>query len=79
MAEFYLVMRRRPNGNETEITRTSTATFTDEQIRVLRETTLTSGRFAAGSNGWRVIVYGPTEGTAPHTADDIVWDSNVDL
>lgn len=79
MALFYLVNRVRPNGREDEITRVSTIGMSEEQIQTLRETSLAQARAAKNLNGWRVVVYGPNETENPHTPDDKVWDSAIDL
>jgi hypothetical protein len=78
VADFYLVNRILNNGRETELGRFTVGQLTDAEIAALRDQALSSARIAKG-NGWRVVVYGPTEGDVPHTVDDRVWDSAVNL
>ena len=79
MAQYYLVVRRRTNGREDEITRYGTVDLTDDQIRTLRETAFGTSRAAKIANNWHVIVYGPNEDDLPHSLSDRIWDSETDL
>ena len=79
MAQYYLVVRRRANGREDEVTRYNTVTLTEEQIQTIRETALGTSRATKIANNWHVQVYGPGDDDSPHTLDDIIWDSETDL
>ena len=78
MAQYYLVVRRRANGREDEITRYNTVALTEEQAQTIRETALGTSRAAKIANNWHVLVYGPTEDDLPPTADDLIWNSDTD-
>ena len=79
MARYYLVVRVRNNGREDEITRLSTADYTNEQINTMRQSALSDARLMRTAQQWSVKVYGPTEDDNPPTADDVIWSSETDL
>ena len=80
--DTYRLVRLRPNGQETILAEFTVADMSEAgltQEQVIREAALQASRQNRTNNpAWRLLLYGPTNG-GPYTADDIIWDSAVNL
>jgi hypothetical protein len=75
MAEFYRVVRVRPNGTENIIRDVPCVSVTDADLK--RATSFAEARAARDQNGWRVRVYGYNEESPVVSPGDLIWDSAV--
>jgi len=75
VAEFYRVVRVRPNGSEQIIRDIPWASVSEEQL--LRAEAFTDGT-ARALNGQHIRLYSSQEDGSV-SPDDLIWDSEIDL